>query len=109
MGQDCDRRSACHAFRFDELPAQCWLHTEDRDERGCRAYDLEPLRNPAAGECAAARVVDRHGFERARVVGVEGLYAAGADAGGIAAGGYASGLAGALVTGRIAAEAALAG
>ena len=38
-----------------------------------------------------------------------GVWAAGADAGGIATGGYASGLAGALVTGRIAAEAALAG
>ena len=38
----------------------------------------------------------------------DGVWAAGADAGGIAAGGYASGLAGALVTGRIAAEGALA-
>jgi succinate dehydrogenase/fumarate reductase flavoprotein subunit len=46
--------------------------------------------------------------ESARVVGAEGLFAAGADAGGIAAGGYASGLAGALVFGRIAAESALA-
>jgi succinate dehydrogenase/fumarate reductase flavoprotein subunit len=45
--------------------------------------------------------------EEARVVGVEGLYAAGADAGGIAAGGYASGLAAALVLGRAAAESAL--
>ena len=38
-----------------------------------------------------------------------GVYAAGADAGGIATGGYASGLAAALVWGRIAAESALAG
>jgi succinate dehydrogenase/fumarate reductase flavoprotein subunit len=38
----------------------------------------------------------------------DGVWAAGADAGGIATGGYASGLAGALVMGRIAAEAALA-
>jgi succinate dehydrogenase/fumarate reductase flavoprotein subunit len=45
--------------------------------------------------------------ERARVVGVDGLYAAGADAGGISTGGYASGLAAALVLGRIAAETAL--
>jgi succinate dehydrogenase/fumarate reductase flavoprotein subunit len=50
--------------------------------------------------------------ERARVVAengepIEGLYAAGADAGGISAGGYASGLASALVLGRIAAETAL--
>ncbi len=47
--------------------------------------------------------------ERARVVGedgnpIPGLWAAGADAGGISTGGYASGLAAALVFGRIAAE-----
>jgi fumarate reductase flavoprotein subunit len=47
--------------------------------------------------------------ERARVVGTEGLYAAGADVGGISTGGYASGLAAALVFGRIAAESALDG
>jgi fumarate reductase flavoprotein subunit len=45
--------------------------------------------------------------ERARVVGTEGLYAAGADVGGISNGGWSSGLAAALVFGRIAAEAAL--
>jgi succinate dehydrogenase/fumarate reductase flavoprotein subunit len=50
--------------------------------------------------------------DRARVLredgsAVDGLYAAGADAGGIAAGGYASGLAAALVLGRVAAETAL--
>jgi succinate dehydrogenase/fumarate reductase flavoprotein subunit len=44
---------------------------------------------------------------RARVVGAENLYAAGADVGGIATGGYSSGLAAALVLGRIAAEEAL--
>ena len=44
---------------------------------------------------------------RARVVGAERLYAAGADAGGIATGGYSSGLAAGLVFGRIAAEEAL--
>jgi fumarate reductase flavoprotein subunit len=42
--------------------------------------------------------------EHARVVGAEGLYAAGADAGGISTGGYASGLASALVLGLAAAE-----
>ena len=47
--------------------------------------------------------------ERARVVGAEGLFAAGADVGGISTGGYASGLAAALVFGRIAAEVALDG
>ena len=45
--------------------------------------------------------------ERARVAGVDGLFAAGADAGGISTGGYVSGLAAALVFGRIAAETAL--
>ena len=45
--------------------------------------------------------------ERARVVGAEGLYAAGADVGGISTGGWSSGLAAALVLGRIAAEEAL--
>jgi succinate dehydrogenase/fumarate reductase flavoprotein subunit len=43
--------------------------------------------------------------ERARAA--EGLFAAGADAGGVATGGYASGLASALVFGRIAAEEAV--
>jgi fumarate reductase flavoprotein subunit len=45
--------------------------------------------------------------ERARVVGSDGLCAAGADVGGISGGGYSSGLAAALVFGRIAAETAL--
>ncbi len=45
--------------------------------------------------------------ERARVVGADGLFAAGADVGGISTGGYASGLAAALVLGRVAAETAL--
>ena len=45
--------------------------------------------------------------EGARVVGADGLYAAGADVGGISTGGYSSGLAAALVFGRIAAEEAL--
>jgi fumarate reductase flavoprotein subunit len=43
--------------------------------------------------------------ERARVT--DGLFAAGADVGGISTGGYASGLAAALVLGRVAAESAL--
>jgi succinate dehydrogenase/fumarate reductase flavoprotein subunit len=45
--------------------------------------------------------------EQARVVGADGLFAAGADVGGISTGGYASGLAAALVFGRLAAEGAL--
>ena len=48
-----------------------------------------------------ARVLDENGAP------IEGLYAAGADAGGISTGGYSSGLAAALVFGRIAAEEAL--
>jgi fumarate reductase flavoprotein subunit len=42
--------------------------------------------------------------ENARVIGADGLWAAGVDAGGIATGGYASGLAQALVQGLVAAE-----
>lgn len=49
-----------------------------------------------------ARVLDSQGTP------IAGLYAAGADAGGIFTGGYGSGLAAALVYGRIAAETALA-
>ncbi len=41
---------------------------------------------------------------QARVAGVDGLWAAGVDAGGVATGGYASGLAQALVLGLAAAE-----
>jgi succinate dehydrogenase/fumarate reductase flavoprotein subunit len=44
--------------------------------------------------------------DAARVVGADGLYAAGVDVGGIATGGYASGLAQALVLGLVAAESA---
>ena len=45
--------------------------------------------------------------EQARVVGTDGLFAAGADVGGIATGGYSSGLAAALVFGLVAAESAV--
>lgn len=46
---------------------------------------------------------------QARVAGVEGLWAAGVDAGGVATGGYSSGLAQALVLGLAAAESIAAG
>jgi predicted oxidoreductase len=46
---------------------------------------------------------------QARVVGAEGLWSAGVDAGGVATGGYASGLAQALVLGLAAAESIAAG
>jgi hypothetical protein len=45
--------------------------------------------------------------DRTRVVGVDGLFSAGADVGAISSGGYSSGLAAALVLGRHAAEEAL--
>jgi len=74
---------------------------------------LEP---PPPGAAAAVRVVASitHTIgglaidDDARVAGVEGLYAAGVDAGGVATGGYASGLAQALVLGLVAAESAVA-
>jgi predicted oxidoreductase len=47
--------------------------------------------------------------KQARVVGADGLWAAGVDAGGVATGGYASGLAQALVLGLAAAESIAAG
>ncbi len=47
--------------------------------------------------------------EQARVVGTDGIWAVGVDAGGIASGGYASGLAQALVLGLVAAESIAAG
>jgi fumarate reductase flavoprotein subunit len=53
--------------------------------------------------------VDEHArVKRSDGTWIDGLYACGADVGGIATGGYASGLAAALVLGRIAAETALA-
>jgi len=71
---------------------------------------------PPSGAAAAVRVVVSitHTIgglaidESARVLGVDGLYAVGVDAGGIATGGYASGLAQALVLGLVAAESAVA-
>jgi fumarate reductase flavoprotein subunit len=72
---------------------------------------------PPAGTVAAVRVIASitHTIggvqvdERCRVRGVEALWAAGVDAGGVATGGYASGLAQALVQGLAAAEDAAAG
>ena len=67
---------------------------------------------PPEGTVAAVRVIAAitHTIgglqvdENARVLGADGLWAAGVDAGGIATGGYASGLAQALVQGLVAAE-----
>jgi fumarate reductase flavoprotein subunit len=68
--------------------------------------------DPPQGTGAAVRVIASitHTIgglqvdENARVIGADGLWAAGVDAGGIATGGYASGLAQALVQGLVAAE-----
>ncbi len=68
--------------------------------------------DPPAGTVGAVRVIASitHTIgglqvdEHARVLGADGLWAAGVDAGGIATGGYASGLAQALVQGLVAAE-----
>jgi fumarate reductase flavoprotein subunit len=68
--------------------------------------------DPPDGVVSAVRVIASithtiggvHVDERARVVGADGLWAAGVDAGGIATGGYTSGLAQALVLGLAAAE-----
>ena len=79
--------------------------------------DLSELPFPApAGARVAVRVAPAitHTIgglridEQARVAGTDGLFAAGADVGGISTGGYAGGLAAALVFGRIAAESAVA-
>lgn len=67
----------------------------ERDDAGVTVKVQAAVTHTIGGLC-----IDEH----ARVVGAEGLYAAGADAGGIATGGYASGLAAALVFGRRAAE-----
>jgi succinate dehydrogenase/fumarate reductase flavoprotein subunit len=105
---------------------RAWFELE-RD----RLRDPEVARRLEAARRAGGTVVERDGTvavhvaaavthtigglridERARVLdtrgaAVPGLYAAGADAGGISTGGYASGLASALVFGRIAAEEAV--
>jgi fumarate reductase flavoprotein subunit len=68
--------------------------------------------DPPGGTVAAVRVIASitHTIgglqvdERARVIGCDGLWAAGVDAGAVATGGYASGLAQALVQGLVAAE-----
>ena len=67
----------------------------ERDDHGVRVKVQAAVTHTIGG-----LRVDEH----ARVVGADGLWAAGADAGGIFTGGYASGLAAALVFGRRAAE-----
>ena len=75
----------------------------------CRAYSCA---SPTKSRCSSrAAITTTLGGIRVdgRGAAAPGLWAAGADAGGLATGGYASGLAAALVLGRVAAAAALAG
>lgn len=91
---------------------------ETLEELGLRLPPSEKLREaPFAAVLVQAAATHTIGGvlvdERARVLdaagaAVPGLYAAGADVGGISTGGYASGLAAALVLGRVAAETAAA-
>jgi succinate dehydrogenase/fumarate reductase flavoprotein subunit len=113
------RRPGAHAYYLLTEAALAEPAVADRIGPTIAPGDL-PFAAPA-GIVAAVRVVASitHTIggvrvdERARVLRsddtpVDGLYAAGVDAGGIAAGGYASGLAQALVLGLAAGEAAAA-
>jgi hypothetical protein len=94
------------------LPARAWFvveRTNDRIEaaRAAGATVVEREDGRVAVHVAPAVVHTIGGLAvdtRARVEGLEGVWAAGVDAGGVATGGYASGLAQALVLGLAAAE-----
>ena len=107
------RRIAWHESDLAQLIGpSAWFVVERANER------IEAAR--AAGGTVVARTDGRLGVhvtaglthtigglrvdDRARVVGLDGVWAAGVDAGGVATGGYASGLAQALVLGLAAAE-----
>jgi hypothetical protein len=113
------RRRDARAFYLLDAPA---LEQRVRDRTVAQIVEAAPSEarvplaelpfDPPEGTVAAVRVIASitHTMgglqvdERARVVGTDGLWAAGVDAGGIATGGYASGLAQALVQGLVAAE-----
>jgi hypothetical protein len=86
------------------------LNDEDVSARVARARQLgaKVIERDAVAVRVRAAITHTIGGlridDRARVEGAEGLWAAGADAGGISTGGYASGLATALVLGLAAAE-----
>jgi hypothetical protein len=111
-------------------PQVAWHENDLAQLIGTRAWYVVPETNERieAARAAGATVEQRDGGlavhvaaavthtigglqvdTEARVTGVEGLWAAGVDAGGIATGGYASGLAQALVLGLAAAESVAAG
>jgi succinate dehydrogenase/fumarate reductase flavoprotein subunit len=94
------------------LPPTAWFVVDETNDRieAARAAGGTVLQRedgsiavhvaPAVTHTIGGIRVDEH----ARVVGVDGVWAAGVDAGGVATGGYASGLAQALVLGLAAAE-----
>jgi hypothetical protein len=112
-------------------PSRVAWHENDLAQRiPARGWFVVPETNGRieAARAAGAEVVERDGGiairvapavthtlgglrvdESARVIGTDGIWAAGVDAGGIASGGYASGLAQALVLGLVAAESIAAG
>jgi succinate dehydrogenase/fumarate reductase flavoprotein subunit len=108
-----DERALDERVRYGtvrDLVAAAPTRTEPAD------LPFEPPREIVVAVRVAAAITHTIGGlkidERARVLDdqeqpIEGLLAAGADAGGISTGGYASGLASALVLGRVAAETAL--
>jgi fumarate reductase flavoprotein subunit len=118
------RRTGARAFYLLDADA---LEQRVRDRTVAQVVEAAPAETRVAvselpfeapaGTVAAVRVIASitHTIgglqidERARVVGTDGLWAAGVDAGGIATGGYASGLAQALVQGLVAAEDVAAG
>jgi succinate dehydrogenase/fumarate reductase flavoprotein subunit len=113
------QRPDARAFYLLDAPA---LEQRVRDRTVAEIVEAAPAEarvavedlpfDPPEGTVAAVRVIASitHTIgglqvdERARVLGADGLWAAGVDAGGIATGGYASGLAQALVQGLVAAE-----
>jgi succinate dehydrogenase/fumarate reductase flavoprotein subunit len=80
---------------------------ETAREAGATVLDEAPFRSVLVQASVTQTLGGLRIDERARVIGVDGLHAAGADVGGLSGGGYSSGLAAALVFGRIAAEEAL--
>jgi fumarate reductase flavoprotein subunit len=128
------RGETYEARTWSEIDVVQWTARQPRARAWYAVPDValaERVRDRAVGDMiAAARAVGAPVERRGRVTEVEvvagitttlggirideraraapGVHVCGADAGGIATGGYASGLAAALVTGRIAAEQALA-
>ena len=80
---------------------------ETAREAGATVLDEAPFRSVLVQASVTQTLGGLRIDERARVLGVDGLHAAGADVGGISGGGYSSGLAAALVFGCVAAETAL--